>query len=123
MDTLRSFSSLSAADIGNTSVTEHGVACFEHCRSLRVLALWGTDVGDGIVDVLSKIVPLEVLTLSGTRLSSDTIEKIGNLFPNTFVSHREFGDRFRGLREKMLCSNGLNRRTKRCIQARLAWFS
>ncbi len=95
MEHLRPFRGLVAADIGDTNVTERGVACLLDCVGLRYLFLWGTQVGDGIIDVLREMPKLEMLNLSGTHVSRGVFEHIRQLLPNAFIGHAEFGDYFR----------------------------
>ncbi len=91
------FRGLRSADLGDTCVTEQGVSCLSGCKNLKGLALWGTEVTDMLVDVMKNFVPLYVFTLSGTKLSVDAINRIATMFPETYIFHREYGDRFRGL--------------------------
>ena len=100
MEHLRPFCGLVTVDIGDTSVTERGVECLLGCKSLRYLFLWGTRVGDGVLEVLEEMQTIDMLNLSGTRISRKVFDQICGHLPNAFVSHREFGDHFRELNGK-----------------------
>lgn len=109
MERLRPFRGLVAADVGDTSITERGVACLRDCTELRYLFLWGTQVGNGILDVLRDMPKLDMLNLSGTHVSREVFVQICELLPNALVGHADFGDCFRDFHGAKAMSKWLQR--------------
>jgi hypothetical protein len=95
MSLLREFRGLVSVDIGDTNVTEQGVSYLLKCKSLRYLFLWGTLVGDAVVDVLDNMAALNMLVLSGSRISRDAFNRVRQRMPETYVCHTVYGDYYR----------------------------
>jgi len=93
---LSGFCNLVAVDVGDTRITERGVEhLVKSSESIRYLFLWGTEVGDSVVEPLSKLKSLEMLNISARNISYNGFLAIKHVLPNCYLSHDSFGTHFR----------------------------
>jgi len=69
-------------ELGDTQVTDAGIAHLRELRELRALSLSGTQVTDGALAHVSALRSLEVLDLTGTQVTDEGVEGLHQALPN-----------------------------------------
>lgn len=74
-------------DLTDTEIDDDGVARLSACRRLRCLSLIGTNVSDASSPVLKRLLQLQELNLTNTRVSARAVRDLRTALPNCQVTY------------------------------------